>query len=311
MRRPARGSYLRSYTSNKPRHHAVLRSALVSLALVATGTALLSLNGCWMPERRQAEALPTSVRGVMNDTRLAGQPVRLEGKVLPGSWNGSTTNSVFQLGDPDWSGGRGLYVRYAPALPDGFREEAYVLVRGVMDGDMTVTADEITMDPSPPAAAELKPGDSATVRGLRVTLTSAGATMPAGMAPGLVTASRPAGEGNRPMYTLVHVVNTTDATQPCAWDARGALLSENGGEYPIIGAAFHAERSGAPVPSEQDSAGFTDPGSALIDRSDDTPRTLGPGGEAYVLTVFAVPTKATGLRLQWNPGGAPVEFWVR
>jgi hypothetical protein len=263
-----------------------------------------------MPVRRQADALPSTVSEIMRDPRLVGQTVSLEGRVLPGSWNGSSRGAFFQIGDADWTAGRGLGVRFAHEVPAEFGEEAFVLVKGVLSRDMVLDATAVTMDPSLPNVRKLRVGDSASVRGLRITLISSEPTIPAGMAPGLVTAPLPPSPGNRALFTLIRVNNSTTATQPCAWDSKASAMDGAGRDYPVIGAAFSTVLGTEPERTDADGAGFDDPLAGDVDRSAGAPRALGPGGEAYILTVFDVPRGAADVRVQWNPGGTPVEFWV-
>jgi cytochrome c-type biogenesis protein CcmE len=280
-------------------------------ALALCAACLLSLSACWVPVRRQAEALPSTVSEVMRDSRMVGQTVSLEGRVLPGSWNGSRQGAFFQIGDADWTAGRGLGVRFSHVVPEAFGEEAFVLVKGTLGRDMVVDATEVRMDPSLPRTRMLHVGDHAQVRGLEVTLAAVEPTSPAGMAPGLVTAPLPPSPGHRALFTLVRVRNSTEVTQPCVWDSKASLLDGAGGEYRIIGAAFHATLGDDPERSRSEDAGFEDPLARDSDRSAGAPKSLGPGGEAYILTVFDVPRGVSDVRLQWNPGGTPVEFWVQ
>jgi hypothetical protein len=247
---------------------------------------------------------------MMRDPRMVGQRVSLEGRVLPGSWNGSRQGALFQIGDADWTAGRGLGVRFAHNVPDAFGEEAFVLVKGVLGGDMVVEATEIRMDPSLPRTRMLHVGDRVQVRGLEVTLAAVEPTSPADMAPGLVTAPLPPSPGNRALFTLVRVRNSTPETQPCVWDSKASLLDGTGTRFRVIGAAFHATGGDDPNRLEGEAAGFQDPLTEGSDRSAGSPKSLGPGGEAFILTVFDVPRGVSAVRLQWNPGGTPVEFWV-
>jgi cytochrome c-type biogenesis protein CcmE len=272
--------------------------------LVASSCAL---TGCWVPQQH-ALALRRSASEVANDPTMAGKPVEVEGRVLPGTWSGQQTNADFQIADAGWTGGRGLEISSPGKLPDGFREEAWVVVRGTMDGNLVVQAESVELDPQPPAGAELHVGDTTKVRGLAITLTTVDATMPPGMAPGLVTAPVRPTVGDKPLYALLHVRNTMETTQPVVWRERAALLDASGTALRVIGAAFHAVGAGEEQSTVAQETGFVDPATHETDRSDTRPQTLGPGGEVYILTVFSVPKGASGLRLQWNPGGAPVEF---
>ena len=279
--------------------------------LVAVMTVLLlvamTVTGCWVPVSTQTPPI-RSVAGIMGDPTLIGKTVHAEGRVLPGSWNGSTSDAYFQIADGEWNGGRGLGVRSDNGLPQDFKEEAFVIVDGTLGSDMTVQADTVQIDPSPPTTKALHTGATAHVRGLSITLQIADRDMPAGMAPGLVTAPNKPLSGQSAFYTLLHIVNSTNTTQPVQWTSRAVLVDTTGTPMPIIGAAFHAVRASAPTQTA-DEAGFDDPSNDLIDRSDG-PETLSPSGEAYILTVFSVPKDTQDLRLQWNPGGAPIEFWV-
>jgi cytochrome c-type biogenesis protein CcmE len=274
--------------------------ALVCVLALACGL----LSGCWVPQQR-ALALRHSASEVANDPTMAGKPVEVEGRVLPGTWSGSQANAYFQIADADWTGGRGLEISSPGKLPDGFRDEAYVVVRGTVDNDLVVQAESVTLSAQLPPGAEIHAGDTAKLRGLAISLRTVEATMPPGMAPGLVTAPVRPSAGDKPLYALLHVVNTRDTTQPVVWHERATLLDSSGAANRVIGGAYHAVGAQGTVAQE---AGFVDPATHETDRSDTQPETLGPGGEAYILTVFSVPKGASGLRLQWNPGGAPVEF---
>jgi cytochrome c-type biogenesis protein CcmE len=310
MAGPAWVTSTNAHTRDTPTRTRARATWTRACALVLCLLCVPSLTACWVPVRHQAEALPSTISDVMRDPRMVGQRVSLEGRVLPGSWNGSRQGAFFQIGDADWTAGRGLGVRFAHAVPEGFGEEAFVLVKGTLGGDMVVDATEVAMDPSLPRVRMLHTGDRVRVRGLEVGLAAVEPTTPAGMAPGLVTAPLPPSPGNRALFTLVHVTNTTDETQPCVWDTKASLLDGSGAEYRVIGAAFHTTRGGAPDRTEAEETGFEDPLGADPDRSADTPKWLAPGGEAFILTVFDVPKGAVDFRLQWNPGGTPVEFWV-
>jgi cytochrome c-type biogenesis protein CcmE len=284
------------------------RSIAAAGALVGVlALACALLSGCWVPQQH-ALALRHSASEVANDPTMAGKPVEVEGRVLPGTWSGSQANAYFQIADADWTGGRGLEISSPGKLPDGFRDEAYVVVRGTVGNDLVVQAESVTLSAQLPPGAELHPGDTAKLRGLAISLQTVDATMPPGMAPGLVTAPVRPSAGDRPLYALLHVVNTRDTTQPVVWHERATLLDSSGSAYRVIGAAYHAVGAGEQQGTEAQEAGFVDPATHETDRSDTQPETLGPGGEAYILTVFSVPKGASGLRLQWNPGGAPVEF---
>jgi cytochrome c-type biogenesis protein CcmE len=283
------------------------RTAAAAMLVCAMALASFALTGCWVGQEH-ATALRHKASEVANDPTMAGKPVEVEGRVLPGTWSGSQTNAFFQIADADWAGGRGLEVSLRGKLPDGFREEAYVIVRGTMDDKLVLQAEAVTLSPQMPAGAQLWAGDTAKLRGLDISFRTVDATMPPGMAPGLVTAPVKASSGEEPLYALVHVSNTTDATQPVVWHERATLLDASGTVYRVIGAAYHTEGAGDDPGTVAQESGFVDPATHETDRSDTRPETLGPGGEAYILTVFSVPKGASGLRLQWNPGGAPVEF---
>lgn len=294
----------RTYPLARARRVAVF----AALACVLASSAL-AVSGCVVNEERPM-ALRQKASEVANDPTMAGKPVEVEGRVLPGSWNGSARGAYFQIADADWSGGRGLEIRASNRVPEGFREEAYVVVRGTVGNDLVIDAESVSLSAHRPAAAEFHAGDSTEVRGLTIALASVAATAPSGMAPALVTAPVPRGRGTAPLYTLLRVTNTTDATQPVVWRERATLLDAKGAEYPVIGAAFTTVRGGSGASAAADEQGFVDPSTHAADRSENEVETLGPRGEASILTVFSVPKGAEDLRLQWNPGGAPVEFQV-
>jgi cytochrome c-type biogenesis protein CcmE len=283
------------------------RAAATAVLICVLAVTCGALTGCWVPQQR-ALALRHSASEVANDPTMAGKPAEVEGRVLPGTWSGSQTNAYFQIADADWAGGRGLEVFSPGKLPDGFRDEAYVVVRGTMDNDLVLQAESVALSAQPPAGAELHASDTSTLRGLAISLQNVDATMPPGMAPGLVTAPVRPSPGDKPLYALLHVRNTKDTTQPVVWHERATLLGASGVAYRVIGAAFHAVGAGEEQGTVAQESGFVDPATHETDRSYTQPQTLGPGGEAYILTVFSVPKGASGLRLQWNPGGAPVEF---
>jgi cytochrome c-type biogenesis protein CcmE len=279
----------------------------MAVLVCALAVSVIALTGCWVSQER-ALTLRHKASEVANDPTMAGKPVEVEGRVLPGTWSGSQTNAYFQIADVDWTGGRGLEVSSRAELPPGFRDDAYVIVRGTMDNDLVLQAESVILSTNLPAGAELHAGDTTKVRGLTISLRTVDSTMPPGMAPGLVTAPVRPSAGDRPLYALLHVRNTTETTQPVVWHQRATLMDASGTDLRVIGAAYHTVGAGQDPTTVADETGFVDPATHEADRSDTQPETLGPDGEAYILTVFSVPRGASGLRLQWNPGGAPVEF---
>lgn len=108
----------------------VIAAAVVALLVVFGGVVGLQIAG-----QKTAEAHLTATQVKAQGAALAGQTVRIAGRVVPGSiaWNSSTRVTTFQLADSQTSVG----VTYKGALPNEFRpgDNLAVDARYVSEGE--------------------------------------------------------------------------------------------------------------------------------------------------------------------------------
>ncbi|MEZ4458920.1 MAG: cytochrome c maturation protein CcmE [bacterium] len=109
---------------------------VVGLLVIVVGVAFVVLDGM-----KSQTYFYTVDEAVAQGADLAGQTVRIKGKVEPGSVVGEQGHlgRVFSVTE----NGKSIKVTYDRAMPDTFAEEREVVVHGTVTDDLVVEADEV------------------------------------------------------------------------------------------------------------------------------------------------------------------------